>query len=601
VFQEEQRAAAAAAAAAAALEESDEAVDDWEAEDWEEEADAAPEATIAEATSTSVVPAVLVADDGAEDWEAEDWEADEVALPTALVDERPTFSDEEEEDIADAAAAAKKAATSAGEAEKSQSPKGQGRRAAAKAKLKRNTREVGSSSGAGERKGGDTSSEETGDSSDDSDDSDLDRNEIRERERAEAMSVAREARLERRRFAFQNRNPDELRSPVVCVLGHVDTGKTKLLDKIRRTNVQEGEAGGITQQIGATFFPMQNLRKQTDKLSRELGLTTKLPGLLVIDTPGHESFGNLRSRGSNLCDIAILVVDLMHGLEPQTIESLNLLRKARTPFIVALNKIDRCLDWNVSPNATVRSTLARQKDYTVQDFDSRVTKVITEFAEQGLNACLYYDNQDFNQYISLVPTSAHTGEGIPDLLTLLVQLSQRRMGKKLQIADYVTATLLEVKSIPGHGMTIDLCLLNGTLHEGDTIVVCGLTGPITTSIRALMTPQPMKELRVKGAYQHHKSIRAAMGVKIAAHNLEHAVAGTQVMVVTEEDMLEEVQDAVQGDLRDAMAALATEPEGVYVQASTLGALEALMEFFAHEQYSRLWCQYRPRAQEREML
>uniref|UniRef100_A0A1J3HFA3 Eukaryotic translation initiation factor 5B n=1 Tax=Noccaea caerulescens TaxID=107243 RepID=A0A1J3HFA3_NOCCA len=369
---------------------------------------------------------------------------------------------------------------------------------------------------------------------------------------------------------------ENLRSPICCIMGHVDTGKTKLLDCIRGTNVQEGEAGGITQQIGATYFPAENIRERTRELKADAKL--KVPGLLVIDTPGHESFTNLRSRGSSLCDLAILVVDIMHGLEPQTIESLNLLRMRNTEFIVALNKVDRLYGWKTCKNAPIVKAMKQQTKDVTNEFNMRLTGIITQFKEQGLNTELYYKNKDTGETFSIVPTSAINGEGVPDLLLWLVQWAQKTMVEKLTYVDEVQCTVLEVKVIEGHGTTIDVVLVNGVLHEGDQIVVCGLQGPIVTTIRALLTPHPMKELRVKGTYVHYKEIKAAQGIKITAQGLEHAIAGTALHVVGPDDDIEAIKELAMEDMESVLSRIDRSGEGVYVQASTLGSLEALLEF-----------------------
>lgn len=325
---------------------------------------------------------------------------------------------------------------------------------------------------------------------------------------------------------------------MVCVLGHVDTGKTKILDKLRRTNVQDGEAGGITQQIGATNVPIEAIRDQTKIVKNVSDLEPRLPGLLIIDTPGHESFSNLRSRGSSLCDIAILVVDIMHGLEPQTIESLNLLKAKKTPFIVALNKIDRLYDWETMPRKDVRDVIKSQQQNTQLEFQQRTQEVINEFAMQGLNAKLFYENPDVKTYISLVPTSAITGEGMGNLLHLICDFSQNMLAKRLMYSEELQATVLEVKAISGLGTTIDVILINGKLREGETMILAGTEGPITTQIRSLLMPQPMKELRVKNAYIEYKEVIAAQGAKIAAKDLEKAIAGLNVLVAYKPDEVE---------------------------------------------------------------
>jgi translation initiation factor 5B len=363
-------------------------------------------------------------------------------------------------------------------------------------------------------------------------------------------------------------------------MGHVDTGKTSLLDKIRSTSVQKGEAGGITQQIGATFFPADAIRKKTEVLNEYLNknLEVKVPGMLIIDTPGHESFSNLRSRGSSLCDVAILVIDVMHGLEAQTIESINMLRERKTPFVVALNKVDRMYTWQATEFNNIQASLKQQNQGAQDEFDTRMKSVVAELAVQGLNACLYWDNPDPRKWVSLVPTSAHTGEGIPDLLMLIVQMTQKMMDDKLGYVSTLQCTVLEVKVVDGLGTTIDVILVNGVLREGDTIVLCGLNGPIVTTIRALLTPPPLRELRIKSEYITHKEVQAAMGLKISAANMENVLAGSSLMVLGPRDDLEEIKDEVMSDLQSMMSKIDMTGNGVYVQASTLGSLEALMSF-----------------------
>lgn len=394
---------------------------------------------------------------------------------------------------------------------------------------------------------------------------------LKKKEAAERRQKAHEAAL-----AAQSK--DNLRSPICCILGHVDTGKTKLLDKIRQTNVQGGEAGGITQQIGATYFPVSAIKQKTQVVNRDNSFEFKVPGLLIIDTPGHESFSNLRSRGSSLCNIAILVVDIMHGLEPQTLESMRLLRDRKTPFIVALNKIDRLYGWAQVANNGFQESLAMQNKGVKNEFEKRLAETKVAFAEQGFNSELFYENKSMAKNVSLVPTSAHTGEGIPDMLKLIVQLTQERMVGKLMYLSEVQCTVLEVKAIEGFGMTIDVVLSNGILREGDRIALCGVNGPIVTNIRALLTPAPLKELRLKSEYVHNKEVKAALGVKISAPDLEGAIAGSRLMVIGPDDDESDIEEEVMSDLSTLFNRIEKSGRGVTVQASTLGSLEALLDF-----------------------
>ncbi|OCF72084.1 translation initiation factor aIF-2 [Kwoniella mangroviensis CBS 8886] len=417
------------------------------------------------------------------------------------------------------------------------------------------------------------SSEEETDSDDDSDE------ESDSEDEAAARKAAALEKIEKRKQAAQAAgSKEDLRSPICCILGHVDHGKTKLLDQIRQTSVAEGEAGGITQQIGATFFPKSAIVEKTAVVNPDNTTDVKIPGLLIIDTPGHESFSNLRTRGSSLCNIAILVVDITQGLEPQTIESINLLKKGRTPFIVALNKIDRMYGWEPKKNAGFRETLNSQKAFVKSEFEDRVKAAKLAFAEQGFNAELFDENRNLGRNISLVPTSAITGEGIPDMLLLLVKLTQERMNANLMYISELECTILEVKIIEGLGTTIDVILSNGVMREGDKIVLCGSDGPIVTNVRALLTPQPLRELRIKSAYVHNKEVKAALGVKISAPGLEKAIAGAKLYVAHDEDEVEAYKDMAMDDLSSLAKFVTKTGKGVWVQASTLGSLEALLTF-----------------------
>lgn len=417
--------------------------------------------------------------------------------------------------------------------------------------------------------------------SDSESDSDESRNEGKtatQRAAAQKKAEAAARRKQQHEEALAARSKDNLRSPICCILGHVDTGKTKILDRIRQTNVQEGEAGGITQQIGATYFPVDALKSKTQVVNKDGSFEFKVPGLLVIDTPGHESFTNLRSRGSSLCNIAVLVVDIMHGLEPQTLESMRLLRDRKTPFIVALNKIDRLYGWKKIENNGFQDSMALQNKGVQNEFRDRLEKTKVAFAEQGFNAELFHENKSMAKNVSLVPTSAHTGEGIPDMLKLLVSLTQERMTNKLMYLSEVECTVLEVKVIEGLGTTIDVVLSNGVLREGDRIVLCGINGAIATNIRALLTPAPLKELRIKSQYVHNQEVKASLGVKIAANDLEHAIAGSRLLVVGPGDDEEDLEEEVMSDIENLLGKVDTTGRGVSVQASTLGSLEALLEF-----------------------
>ncbi|KAF4700421.1 hypothetical protein FOZ62_002280, partial [Perkinsus olseni] len=327
------------------------------------------------------------------------------------------------------------------------------------------------------------------------------------------------------------------RAPVICVLGHTDAGKTKLLDRIRSSKVQEGEAGGISQHIGATMLPREGLLRISAPLQREEELEIEVPGLLLLDTPGHETFNNLRHRGSSICDVGIVVVDLMHGVEKQTKEAIALLRDQRRPFVIALNKIDRLYGWQPDTSASIREALENQHGGTTDEFHNRWTKVRVQLAELGLNASLCWElGRHEKKDISVVPVSALTGEGIPDLLFLLSSFCQRFLSNRLAMkASPLVCTVLEVREVVGMGVCADVILVQGSLHEGDHISLRSRSSEaITSTIRALVTPKPLEELRSQSggaaAYNYHHSVTGTAAVRISGPNLSNVQAGSLLTV-----------------------------------------------------------------------
>ena len=369
------------------------------------------------------------------------------------------------------------------------------------------------------------------------------------------------------------REPTEtLRTPIVAVLGHVDHGKTTLLDRIRGSAVSEGEAGAITQHIGATAVPLETVSEMAGSLVQPEDFD--LPGLLFIDTPGHHSFTTLRSRGGALADIAIVVVDVNDGFQPQTVEALDILRRTNTPFVVAANKIDTTPGWNPRDNSPIQGTYDAQSNNARSRLDERLYEIIGNLSDEGFSADLYWRVQNFQKNVGVVPVSAVTGEGLPDLLAVLMGLSQRYMKDEMAIdVDGPGAgTVLEVKDERGFGTTLDVVLYDGTVREDDTVVVGGANEPIVTDVRALLQPRALAEIRTEKQFERVDAVSAAAGVKIAAPDLEYAMAGAPVRVVRDRSVDDVVRE-VEAEL--ANISVETEDEGVVVKADTLGSLEAM--------------------------
>lgn len=364
-----------------------------------------------------------------------------------------------------------------------------------------------------------------------------------------------------------------VRQPLIVTVGHVDAGKTLLLDKVRGTAVAAREAGGITQSIGCSYVPLSTVQAICGDLLKALKISFTIPGLLFIDTPGHAAFTNLRRRGGNLADIAILVIDLVEGFKPQTYEAIEILKGFKTPFVVAANKLDLSPGWRPG-SGLVSASISSQAPAAQEFVEQRIYDIVGKLSELGFGSERFDRVEDYSRQVAIIPCSAKSGEGIPELLMVISGLAQKFLEQSLRadVSGPAKGTVLEVKRDKGLGTTLDVIVYDGVLRKGDAIVIGGLDSPVVTRVKALFEPAPLAEMGGRGRFEPVDSVSAAAGVKVVAPDVDNVVAGAPLRGVL--DNLEAVSSEVQSEVQEVL--VETERAGVVVKADTLGSLEALL-------------------------
>ena len=376
----------------------------------------------------------------------------------------------------------------------------------------------------------------------------------------------------------------KIRQPIVVVLGHVDSGKTSILDKIRGTGVQEREAGGITQHIGASFLPIETLKKICGPLYKKLEESEhQIPGILVIDTPGHEIFTNLRARGGSAADIAILVVDVNRGFQPQTNESLKILESRKVPFMVALNKTDQISGWRPTETNFISQAIKEQDQFIQTTLDEQIYNVVGTLSVLGYQSEAFWRVKNYKKEIAIVPVSARTGVGIPELLTVLVGLAQQYLQKKLtQEQKPPRGIVLEVNDEVGLGPTANIILVDGSLNKDNTILVAKRDGVIVTKPKVILLPKPLDEMRdPRDKFKPVEEVHAAAGVKIASPDLEGVLPGSTVYVASNESEIAQFKKEIEAEM--ASVFIDQETSGITLKCDTIGSLEAITEMLKREQ------------------
>jgi len=370
-----------------------------------------------------------------------------------------------------------------------------------------------------------------------------------------------------------------IRSPIIVVLGHVDAGKTSLLDKIRNTFYTRKEVGEMTQHIGATEVSIDVIKEISKPLLNMFKFDLKIPSLLFIDTPGHEVFSNLRKRGGSVSDLAIIVIDILDGFQKQTYEAIEICKQLKVPFLIALNKIDKIDGWKPYENKSFLESIKYQDQKVINKLEEYTYNIVTKLYELGFDSDRYDRVKDFRKQVAIVPISSKTGEGIPDLLLLIAGLSQRYLEEKLKInvEGNGVGVILEVKEEKGLGSVIDIILYDGKIKKGDKIAFLSRGGIKTTKVKLILKPVPLTDIRFAGRnkFKEIDIAYAASGIRISADGLDNTLPGSTIYVYNDEKELKEIEEKLKGDIENII--FQTDKEGIIVKADTLGSLEVLVK------------------------
>lgn len=366
---------------------------------------------------------------------------------------------------------------------------------------------------------------------------------------------------------------NKIRQPIITVAGHVDHGKTSILDCFRGSSVQEGEAGGITQKISFTKYPLEQIYSACPLIKKN-GVLLDIPGFLFIDTPGHAAFTNLRKRGGSLSDLAILVVNIKEGIKPQTAEVLQILKTHKTPFLIALNKIDNLSGWR--KGESIKDSIDRQAIGVRQEFDECLMTFQASLQEHGFESALYYEIEDFTKQVAIVPCSAKTKEGISELIFVLCGLCQKFLMNKLKTAPEAKGVILEMKKDRGMEWA-EAILYDGILDEGDELVIASFGEPVISKVRSIEEILPLSN-----KYLSAKSVRAATGVRMQLTNKEGILPGMPFQEVS--DNLNSVMSQFK---KDISGAIKLDKNGIIIKADSLGSLEALIVLLKQEKINIL--------------